>query len=94
MELENARVLGIGSTKRSYQTASDILSWYVGPYEDSRRIDHFDAYLEALKAVTVEDVRSIVGKTIGKKPHGVSFVGDISPQRADELAAILSPLWN
>ena len=94
LELENARVLGIGSTKRSYQTASDILSWYVGPYEDNRRIDHFDAYLEDLKAVTVEDVRSVVGKMTGKKPHGVSFVGDISPQRADELAAILSPLWS
>lgn len=93
LELDNARVLGIGSTKRSYQTASDMLGWYLGTYEDDRYIDYFDAYLDSLNAVSVDDVRSVVGKLTGKKAHGVSFVGDISAQKAEELAAILSPLW-
>jgi predicted Zn-dependent peptidase len=94
LELEKARVLGVGSTKRSYQTASDMLSWYVGPYEDDRRIDDFDAYLEALRSVSVDDIESIVGKMTGNIHHGVSFVGDISPQTAEELTSILSPLWS
>ena len=93
LELENARILGVGSTKRSYQTPSDMLSWYVGPYEDDRRIDDFDAYLESLRAVTVNDIRLVVGKLTGKKSHGVSFVGDISIEVAEDLTAILTPLW-
>ena len=93
LELDNARTLGIGTTKRSYQTASDMLGWYVGSYEDDRRINDFDTYLNDLKTITVKDVSSLVGKMTGKKPHGTSFVGDITTQKADELTAILSPLW-
>ncbi len=93
-ELDAARVLGIGSTKRSYQTASDILSWYVGPYEDERRINDFDSYLEALNTVTVADVQAITAKMTGKHAHGVSFVGDISLPEANKLAGIFAPLWN
>jgi len=93
LQLENARVLGTGTTKRSYQTASDMLGWYLGPYENDRRIDDFDAYLEALEDVSVQDVSTVVGKLTGNKSHGVSFVGEITPEKAQELAAILAPLW-
>lgn len=93
LQLENARILGTGTTKRSYQTASDMLSWYVGSYEDERRIDDFDAYLEALQDVGVDDVSSVVRKLTGNKPHGVSFVGDITTPKAQELADVLAPLW-
>ena len=93
IQLENARVLGTGTTKRSYQTASDMLSWYVGSYEDDRRINDFDTQLNDLEAVTVTDVSLLVAKMTGNKPHGVSFVGNITTQTAEELSYVLAPLW-
>ena len=92
-ELEAAQTLGIGTTKRSYQTSSDMLGWYVGPYEDDRSINHFEAYLDALQKITVADVRFVAAKVTGTAKHGVSFVGDISVDTAQELAMILEPLW-
>lgn len=93
LELDQARTLGIGSTKRSYQTVSDIMGWYVGGYDEECRINDFDTYLSELETVTPDDVTQVARKVFATEAHGMSLLGDITPELTRNLVAITSPIF-
>ncbi|HSX02085.1 MAG TPA: pitrilysin family protein [Candidatus Saccharimonadia bacterium] len=92
-ELTAAKQLGIGSTKRSYQTAADILSWYVAPYDNEGKVVDFNGYLDELQAVTPAEVVAVAGKIALSGRHGFSVVGDVDDLAASSYAKRLAAIW-
>jgi predicted Zn-dependent peptidase len=91
-ELEAARSLGIGSTKRSYQTAGDMLGWYLGPYFHEDRILRFDDYLDELLQVKTADLAAVAHKIIQPRRRGISLLGDLDDAQAMSYQELLDPI--
>jgi predicted Zn-dependent peptidase len=91
-ELEAARSLGVGSTKRSYQTAWDMLGWYLAPYFYEDRILRFDDYLEELRLVKPADLASVAHKIIQPHRRGMSLLGDLDDGQAMAYQQLLDPI--
>jgi predicted Zn-dependent peptidase len=93
-ELEAAKDLVIGSIKRSTQTASDILGWYLEPYDATGEIRDFDHNLELLREVRPDEVAAVAEKAAAAGRHGLSFVADVNEKQAEEYEAMLAPMWS
>lgn len=92
-ELDDIKQLIIGSTLRSHQTVSDMLSWYISPYDEEELVINYDQYLEELRAVTPAQVKQVAAKFGASRLHATSYVGDLTTERARELTDIFSPIW-
>jgi predicted Zn-dependent peptidase len=93
-ELEAAKDLVIGSIKRQTQTPSDLLGWYMDPYDESGEIRDFDHNLDLLREVRPDEVAALAGKATAAGRHGVSLVGDLNIKVAGEYETLLAPVFS
>lgn len=91
-ELEAAKDLMIGSTTRSFQTAGDMLGWYLAPYDREDRILDYDSYLQELREVTPELVRTAAQRFVGAGERGISLLGDVDEAKVGQYAAALEQI--
>ncbi len=89
-ELTLAKNLGIGSLKRSTQTAGDVVGWYIEAYDESGEIRDFYKSIELLQGVSVSEVVAVAKKAAAYGRRGMSFLGDIDDARAADYSQILS----
>lgn len=91
-ELKAAKDLLIGSTLRSFQTAGDMLGWYLAPYDREDRILDYDSYLEELRQVTAGQVQEVAQRFVRPAARGLSLLGDLDDKRASEYAGPLESI--
>lgn len=85
-ELQAAKDLMIGSTLRSFQTAGDMLGWYLAPYDREDRILDYSSYLNELRQVTAEQVRGVAERFVRSGARGLSLLGDLDEERVGQYA--------
>jgi len=89
-ELKAAQDLLVGSITRSTQTAGDILQWYVEYYDDETVIRDFDAALDLLREVTLDEVKLLGEKILSAPNHGVGLLGRISQTEGARWTRVLN----
>lgn len=82
-ELKAASDLIVGSITRSTQTAGDILQWYMDRYDEEGIIRDFEAGLEQLRRVTLEDVTALGQRLMATTERGVSLLGRLDQPQAE-----------
>lgn len=92
-ELEEAKNLQLGGLLRANQTGGDVLDWYSNEYFYYDKIDDYDDFIAAIKAVTKEDIVRVARLAAQDKKWSLSLVGNISKEQADNLYEILKPIW-
>lgn len=92
-ELEAAKLLGAGSIRRSIQTGSDLMNWYIGPYDSDELIIDIEDYLNQVNEVSLGDISRVVKQAFSSGLSAASFVGDVTQKQAIEYAEILNPIW-
>jgi predicted Zn-dependent peptidase len=81
-ELAATAQLVVGSVLRSTQTASDLLGWYIEPFDDHGEVRDFEAELKYLQAVQPAEVSIVAQRVLDEGKFATSFVGEVS--RADD----------
>lgn len=92
-ELSAAKDLLIGSIKRSTQTPTDLLSWYMDPYDESGEIRDFDKSTELFRKVRLDEVQAVADKIATANRQGMSFLGNVSAEAAASYHELLAPAW-
>ena len=92
-ELQAGIDLIIGSMDRSYQTAADVLGYYLGLYDSEDRIVLLADEQAAIRRLTVADIKAAAAIAAPGAPHGLSVLGAVDGDRAAELEAVVSRLW-
>jgi predicted Zn-dependent peptidase len=93
-ELEASKDLMVGSVKRSTQTASDIMGWYMEPYEESGEIRDFDLTLEQVRQVRADEVQAAAEKATASHRVGQSYLGRIGDADGQSYSKTMEPLWS
>jgi predicted Zn-dependent peptidase len=89
-ELASAKDLLIGSITRSAQTAGDILGWYVDWYDDEGEIRDFDAGLQQLRDIRLEEIVQLGQQILATKRRGVSLLGKLDRAQSQRYNEILA----
>jgi predicted Zn-dependent peptidase len=92
-ELEEAKNLQLGSLLRANQTGGDVIDWYSNEYLYYDKIDDFDDFMAAIKAVTKDDIVRVAQLAAADKNWALCLVGNISKDQAHNLYEILKPIW-
>ncbi len=92
-ELAAAQTLGVGSIKRSHQTAGDMLGWYVNRYDRDEGVHEFYEYLAALEAVTRAEVAAVAKLFMTAPAGGLSLVGPVEAEQAGKFRRIFTDAW-
>ncbi len=92
-ELAAGKDLLIGSIKRSTQTPGDLLAWYMEPYDESGEIRDFEANLELLRRVRLDEVTAVAGKIAEGNRQGMSFLGEVTDDIANTYSDELAAAW-
>lgn len=88
-EVAAAKNLRSGSQLRAYQTAGQLLNWYMAHYEEREVIEDFDGWIKRLLAVSAEQVVEAARHLTSRTGWGLTMVGKISQAEAQQYAQLL-----
>lgn len=92
-EVDEAKQLLVGRQFRRYKTPEDIINWYYYEFFARDQVYHFNQGIKDIKKVTKQDVTRVAQRLFRQPKWGLSLVGNVTAQKAEQLRAILGKIW-
>lgn len=92
-DIESAKQYSLGRYQRSVQTVRGLINGYSEGYFFEDRIDDYYAIPERIKAVTKQDMISVVKRMFLEKTWGLTIMGTGQSELAERLNGKLAILW-
>lgn len=83
----------LGKYQRSAQTVFGVASSYSPRYFFDKHIDDYYNIPERIKAVTKEQIVTLVNEFFDRPQWGIGFLGSAPKTLRDQLVEILKPVW-
>ena len=91
-EVDRVIKLRTGSQLRGYQTAGQMLNWYMSHYEEREVVEDFDGWINKLRAVTREQVIEAARYLCQTDARGSVYFGKVNDADAGRFAKLLDPI--